>query len=113
MNCVGAAAAVEVLSQFSGRRFVITPGMVELGDIEAEENERFGRTMAAHADEVWLVGPERTRPIARGLESAGFDTEKIHVVKTLFEARDAVRRLAGPDDVVLYENDLPDQYTEA
>lgn len=112
-NPVGAAGALEVLGQFRGRRFVITPGMVELGAREAELNEAFGRMMASHADEVWLVGPSRTRPIAEGLLAAGFDRQHLHVVTTLFEARDAVRRAAVAGDVVLYENDLPDQYTEA
>ena len=112
-NPVGAAGALEVLGQFKGRRFVITPGMVELGAREAELNHEFGRQMASNADEVWLVGPSRTRPIAEGLLAAGFSPEHLHVVTTLFEARDSVRRAANPGDVVLYENDLPDQYTEA
>lgn len=112
-NPVGAEGALEVLSKFEGRRFVITPGMVELGAREEELNEAFGRRMAASADEVWLVGPARTLPIARGLRAAGFREDRLHVVNTLFEARDAVRRVAQPGDVVLYENDLPDQYTEA
>lgn len=112
-NPVGARSALEVLGAFPGRRFLVTPGMVELGDREEAENEAFGAAMPGRVDEVWLVGPERTRPIARGLLSNGFPRECLHVVHTLFEARDAVRRQAGSGDVVLYENDLPDQYTEA
>ncbi len=112
-NPVGARSALEVLSAFPGRHFLVTPGMIELGDREEAENEAFGAAMAGCADEVYLVGPERTRPIARGLLARGFRAEDLHVVHTLFEARDAVRRRARPGDVVLYENDLPDQYTEA
>jgi UDP-N-acetylmuramoyl-tripeptide--D-alanyl-D-alanine ligase len=42
-NPVGAAAALEVLASHEAeRRLLVTPGMVELGDREAEENERFG-----------------------------------------------------------------------
>jgi UDP-N-acetylmuramoyl-tripeptide--D-alanyl-D-alanine ligase len=41
-NPVGAKNAVEILSQFnSGQRIIITPGMVELGEIEEEENRKF------------------------------------------------------------------------
>jgi UDP-N-acetylmuramoyl-tripeptide--D-alanyl-D-alanine ligase len=112
-NPVGAQSALEVLGQFPGRRFVVTPGMIELGEREEAENEAFGAAMQGRVDEVYLVGPERTRAIARGLRGSGFPEERVHVVHTLFEARDAVRRSATDGDVVLYENDLPDQYTEA
>lgn len=112
-NPVGAANAVEVLGAMPGRRVVITPGMVELGDQEAELNRAFGAQMAAHVDDALLVGPERTRPIREGLEAAGFPAERIHPVRTLFEARAWVAEHCAPGDTMLYENDLPDQYTEA
>ena len=48
-NPRGAEMALEVISQFTGgSRILITPGMVELGSIEAEENRRFGE----QADEL-------------------------------------------------------------
>lgn len=113
-NPVGARSAVDVLSRFSGgQRIVITPGMVELGDLEAEENRAWGRFMASRVDRVVLVGPERTRPIAEGLLEEGLDRDRIEVVRTLYDARDWLRSHSGPGDTVLYENDLPDQYTEA
>jgi UDP-N-acetylmuramoyl-tripeptide--D-alanyl-D-alanine ligase len=112
-NPVGAANAVEVLGAMPGRRVIITPGMVELGDQEADLNRAFGRQIAAGADDALLVGPERTRPIREGLEAAGFPPERIHPVRTLFEARAWVAEHCVPGDTVLYENDLPDQYTEA
>lgn len=113
-NPIGARSAVDVLSRFTGgKRVVITPGMVELGGREADENREWGTYMADKVDEVLLVGPERTRPIADGLRSGGFPEEHIHPVRTLFDARDWLTRHTGPGDTILYENDLPDQYTEA
>lgn len=112
-NPVGAANAVEVLAAMPGRRVIITPGMVELGQQEADLNREFGRQMAARVDDALLVGPERTRPIREGLEAAGFPAERIHPVRTLFEARAWIAENCAPGDTVLYENDLPDQYTEA
>jgi UDP-N-acetylmuramoyl-tripeptide--D-alanyl-D-alanine ligase len=112
-NPVGAKNAVEVLGAFAPRRrFVITPGMVELGSRELEENQAFGAHMAKHVDDAILVGPARTAAISAGLREAGMPGKQIHVVSTLFEARELIRELASPGDVVLYENDLPDQYTE-
>jgi len=112
-NPVGAANAVEVLGSMSGRRIIITPGMIELGQQEAQLNRVFGTQIAASADDAVLVGPERTRPIKEGLLNAGFPEERIHIVRTLFEAREWLSRNAVPGDTVLYENDLPDQFTES
>ncbi|MFT4604273.1 MAG: UDP-N-acetylmuramoyl-tripeptide--D-alanyl-D-alanine ligase [Rhodothermales bacterium] len=112
-NPVGAKNAIEVLGAFAPRRrFVITPGMVELGIRELDENQAFGAHMMGHVDDAILVGPARTAAISAGLREAGMPGDQIHIVSTLFEARELLRELAGPGDVVLYENDLPDQYTE-
>lgn len=113
-NPVGARNAVEILGQFdTGRRIIVTPGMVELGERQEEENQRFGAAMADHVDLAILVGPRQTEPIRRGLQSRGFPDDQIQTVDSLFEARSFLKKFARPGDVVLYENDLPDQYDEA
>jgi UDP-N-acetylmuramoyl-tripeptide--D-alanyl-D-alanine ligase len=113
-NPVGAKNAVEVLGAFAPRRrFVITPGMVELGERELEENQALGAFMVGRVDHAILVGPARTAAISAGLREAGMPPDRVHVVSTLFEARELLLQSAQPGDVVLYENDLPDQYTEA
>ncbi|WP_272481769.1 glutamate ligase domain-containing protein, partial [Rhodothermus marinus] len=112
-NPVGARNALEILGQFrTGRRIVVTPGMVELGAREAEENRALGRFMAQHVDLAVLIGPRRTLPIQEGLREAGFPEDRIRVFRSLFEAQDFLKTYLQPGDVVLYENDLPDQYDE-
>ncbi|MEQ9308315.1 MAG: UDP-N-acetylmuramoyl-tripeptide--D-alanyl-D-alanine ligase [Balneolaceae bacterium] len=113
-NPVGAKNAVEILGQFkTGRRIIITPGMVELGDIEYEENKKFGNAIAeANLDLVILVGEERAKPIQEGIEEQAESTENVKVVNSLFEANDIAREFAKAGDVILYENDLPDVYNE-
>ena len=113
-NPVGAKNAVEILGQFkSGRRIIITPGMIELGELEYEENKNFGKAIAeAKLDLVILVGEERAKPIQEGIEELAESTENVRVVNSLFEANDIVREFATPGDVILYENDLPDVYNE-
>lgn len=113
-NPVGARNALEILGQFrTGRRIVVTPGMVELGEREAEENQALGRFMAQHVDLAVLIGPRRTQPIQKGLREAGFPEQQIRVFRNLFEAQDFLKTYLQPGDVVLYENDLPDQYDES
>jgi UDP-N-acetylmuramoyl-tripeptide--D-alanyl-D-alanine ligase len=112
-NPAGAAAALEVLGGHPAkRRILVTPGMVELGDEEAALNERFGRQAADVCDLVILVGPERTKPIARGLRDGGLHPDAITVVRDLGEATTALGGLTRAGDVILFENDLPDMYAE-
>ena len=113
-NPVGAKNAVEILSQFKDRkRIIITPGMVELGEIEVEENFKFGESIGAgNLDLVILVGLERSKPIKAGIESKQDVTDHVYVVESLFAANEIVREKAAAGDVILYENDLPDVYNE-
>lgn len=111
-NPQGAAVALDVLSNFAGRKIVITPGMVELGSEEDGENRHFGRKMALVADVVLLIGKKRTAPILEGLKSLNFNTSNIHVFDNLAQATEFLPKLTKPGDVILFENDLPDIYDE-
>ena len=111
-NPTGAAEALRVLSGFPGRRLIITPGMVEQGEKEDELNYAFGAQMPGCVDIAILVGPKHTRPIYEGMTEGGFDEENIHVVRDLEEATAYLGQIGQPGDVVLFENDLPDNYNE-
>lgn len=112
-NPVGVKAALEVLNQFKeGRKIIITPGMVELGDKEEESNREFGVRMSTVCDYVILVGKNRTKPIYKGLKESGYNENNIIVVQNLDEATKEFQKIVRPKDVVLFENDLPDNYEE-
>lgn len=113
-NPIGARNAVEILSRFeTGRRIIVTPGMIELGELEDEMNHEFGQAIGqAGLDLVLLVGEQRTAAIREGIREAGFDMDKVKVVESLFKANELISDFARAGDVVLYENDLPDSYNE-
>jgi UDP-N-acetylmuramoyl-tripeptide--D-alanyl-D-alanine ligase len=113
-NPVGAQNAVETLSEFdSGRRIIITPGMIELGELQDEKNREFGQYIGrANLDLVILVGKNQTRAIKEGIESTGFDMSKVTVERSLYDANRTMQHFAEKGDVVLYENDLPDSFNE-
>ena len=111
-NIVGAGQAFKVLSAMKGNRILVTPGMVELGDMEADMNREFGRCAAPCCDTAILIGRKRSTAISEGLREGGFDESRIHVVGSLDEAASLIRTLAKAGDTVLFENDLPDNYTE-
>ena len=112
-NPVGARNAVEILGHFqTGRRIIVTPGMVELGEKQWEENRLFGEHIAQHVDYAILVGEQQTKPIQAGLEARGFPADRIRIFNSFFDAQDFLRTTVREGDVILYENDLPDQYNE-
>lgn len=110
-NPAGAKAALEVLKEFApARRIIVTPGMVELGEEEEMLNESFGCDIANAADIAILVGRRRVEPIYRGLVNEGFPEDCIVMVDSLAEAANKLPMYAIPGSVVLFENDLPDNY---
>ncbi len=112
-NVVGAMEALAVLGSFaSGRRILVTPGMVELGELQEVANERFGARASEVCDYIILVGPKQTEPIARGTRQAQFPAERLRVVGTLADVTAVLRDVLRPGDVVLFENDLPDLYLD-
>lgn len=112
-NPDGAKAALEVLSAFEdGRKIIITPGMVELGEMEAEEHRKFGVNIGNTCDYAILIGKNRTKDIEKGILSTNFDGDYIYVVNTLDEAVKLLQGITKQKDVVLFENDLPDNFNE-
>jgi UDP-N-acetylmuramoyl-tripeptide--D-alanyl-D-alanine ligase len=94
-----------------GRRVVITPGMVELGNVQDQENRNLGHAITQAATDVILVGETRTRPIKAGLEEAGFPPDRLHVVDGLNESIAWYQTHLTRGDTVLFLNDLPDTYS--
>jgi UDP-N-acetylmuramoyl-tripeptide--D-alanyl-D-alanine ligase len=112
-NPVGAANALDALNEFqTGRKILVTPGMVELGVEQDARNEEFGAKAAAVCDFVILVGRNQTEPIRRGLAGAGFAPDRITSVRNLNDGLEAMKGIVRAGDVVLFENDLPDLYEE-
>lgn len=112
-NPDGAKAALDVLDSFNGfRKIIVTPGMIELGELEEVENEKFGKNIARVCDIAILVGQNRTLPIQKGIETTEFDKSNLYVVNSLSEATQTLAQITKAGDVVLFENDLPDTYNE-
>ncbi|MGH3937664.1 MAG: Mur ligase family protein [Pseudonocardiaceae bacterium] len=108
-NPAGAASALRLLSRISngGRRVVVSPGMIELGNEQYKENERFARNAATDATDIFIVG--RTNLSAMRSGSRG-GSATVRLVPTRDDAVRWVRENLTENDVVLYENDLPDHY---
>jgi len=107
-NPAGAAAALSALVRYgSGRRVVVTPGMVELGPRQYEENSAFAAKVSEVATDLVIVGRTNRRALLEGVVGGRVS---VNVVDSRDEAVAWVRSTLRPGDVVVYENDLPDHY---
>ncbi|MDE7387705.1 MAG: hypothetical protein K2M97_00475, partial [Muribaculaceae bacterium] len=108
-NPHGSAMALDVLAAMSGgKRIVITPGMIELGEKQHELNAEFGARIATSADVAIIVGEYNREAI---LEGIGTDSPvKVLTADTFAQAQQMLGSLASAGDTVLYENDLPDTF---
>ena len=110
-NPQGVVSALKLLAMHdTGARLLITPGMIELGDLQDEENHKLGLLAAESATDIILVGRAQTAPIRRAIESTTFDPARAQVVETLAESVEWYQQNLGAGDTVLFLNDLPDTY---
>ncbi len=106
----GSEMALSVLSKMPGRKVVITPGLVELGALEDQENFNFGKKIAKIADFVIIVNKLNFEQIKNGLNAENFGEEKIYQAESLDRAKKLMKDFVLDGDTILFENDLPDNY---
>ncbi len=117
-NPAGAAHALELLErlarQLDARRVVlVTPGMVELGPLQHEENTRFAASAARFVTDLVVVGRTNRAALVEGArvgKGRAGGACRLWWVANRERAVEWVRAELGAGDVVLYENDLPDHY---
>lgn len=110
-NPTGSAMALDVLSRMKGgKRIIITPGMIELGDRQYELNKQFGLNIAKSVDVAIVVGEYNRAAILEGLSDGHMPDANVHAVPTFAASQQLLARIAMPGDTVLYENDLPDTF---
>lgn len=102
----GTAEALNVLSEFPGRRIVVTPGLPDDTPKAEEVNFAFGTQMKGSADIVVLVGSRRAvRPVLKGILSTGFLKSSIYIVDSADDAEELLDEIASDGDTVLYESE--------
>ncbi|MGD2042427.1 MAG: Mur ligase family protein [Acidimicrobiia bacterium] len=108
-NPDGARSALSTLTRIAdgGKTAIITPGMVELGSVQDEENRKFAADAADQVDYFVIVGQTNRRALEAGSANR---RASVTVVASRDEAVSWVVSNLGPGDAVLYENDLPDHY---
>ena len=105
-NPASAASALKLLAglDLTGRRVVVTPGLVELGREQYGENLALARKVAFIGAELVIVNRTNAVPLALGFDGP------VRRFNTRDQAVTWVRSALVPGDGVLYLNDLPDHY---
>lgn len=106
----GASAALEVLASYTSKKIVITPGLVELGKEQYDSNKQLGVLIAKKADYIIINGTTNFEALEEGLKEGGMAEDKILRAGSLKQAVTQLYDITEPGDVVLFENDLPDNY---
>ncbi|NMC35680.1 UDP-N-acetylmuramoyl-tripeptide--D-alanyl-D-alanine ligase [Candidatus Beckwithbacteria bacterium] len=110
-NSEGAAEAIKLLAKFAKRRKIyITPGLVETGEQAESVHFDIGAKLATTADLVILVKNSVTPFIAKGLEQHGFKKNQIIWFDSASQAHEGLGGILKKGDVVLFQNDWPDNY---
>lgn len=110
-NPSGSSMALDVLAMMNtGKRFIITPGMIELGEQQYELNRQFGEKIASSADVAIIVGEYNREAIIDGIKEAENQNLEIVEATSFTQAQQRMLLMAKSGDVVLYENDLPDTF---
>ena len=110
-NPQGAKQAIAALSRFTGKKCVVTPGLVECGILEETLNSELGEMLAkANLDKVILVGDTLVGAVKAGYLTAEGNVNALSVVKTLDDAKTVLSDWVSDGACVLFLNDLPDVY---
>jgi UDP-N-acetylmuramoyl-tripeptide--D-alanyl-D-alanine ligase len=101
-NPTGFAAALEVAAQLPAqKRYLMTPGMIELGEIQERENRAMAQRASACCDTIFFVGETNRSAWAH---------DRVVYCRDRESAYKALEERLKPGDLVLIENDLPDLY---
>lgn len=103
----GAAEALNVLSEFPGRRILVTWGLRQDDANDDEINYAFGTQVSGCADAMILIGEKRhLRPIVRGALKDGFPKSSIYFAEYYDDAEEILDEIASKGDTVLYEGKM-------
>ena len=108
-NEIGFKNAVTVLKKLAqqrgGKAILVTPGVAEMGLEHDRVHGRLGEHAGDFCDTVIAVNPDRIESFVNAIDPSKVD---YHARGSFAEARQLVSKIASEQDVVLYENDLPD-----
>jgi len=110
-NPDSAMASLKLLAALpASRRFVITPGFVELGAASQELHYSFGQQLAKQADFLGILESPNAKFIEQGWLAEGGRADHLVRAKSQEQAVTQLKSHFIPNSVILFENNLPEVY---
>ena len=106
-NYDGFSQALDVLKSFGGRKIVVSPGMVELGKNQYQQNFEIAKKVASVADVFVIMNKTNKTALTDGAKNGG---AQILYANSRREQKELLKNILKKGDVVLFENDLPDNF---
>jgi UDP-N-acetylmuramoyl-tripeptide--D-alanyl-D-alanine ligase len=112
-NQFGFRAALEVAAALpASRRFLATPGVIELGPEQFTVNRALSADAAGVCDKTLIVSTTNREAFVAGHHDANRD-DRLVAVANRTEAFSWLRETLREGDLVILENDLPDLYEKS
>ena len=81
-----------------------------MGTRQAQANKELGQTIATSCDYAIVVNATNRDAIKSGIDEGGLSEDKYFLADSLNHAHARLAQILRAGDVVLYENDLPDNF---
>jgi UDP-N-acetylmuramoyl-tripeptide--D-alanyl-D-alanine ligase len=109
-NPAGFRLALSQLKAISSKeKILITPGMIELGDLQDSENQKIAAFAATICTHIIIIGQTNQESLQKGIKSSK-KSLKIFTVPDLKSAQEIIPTIISKNSAILFENDLPDHY---
>jgi UDP-N-acetylmuramoyl-tripeptide--D-alanyl-D-alanine ligase len=108
-NFQGFISGLEVLNRSTGRKLVITPGLVELGNSTESRHRQIANLYIEYKiDLILLIKNSSTKFIIDEFQKRGFSNYRVYM--NTQEAHNSLKDVLKAGDTIIFQNDWPDNY---
>jgi len=108
-NSDGVYADLDYLSIFSGKRIIVMPCLIELGEKSVEIHEKIGKKIGAICDMAIVTTKDKFAEIKNGALSVGMQEKNIVLCDKPDDIYSLITSFCKTDDAVLLEGRVPKQ----
>lgn len=108
-NPTGLIAHLEYLRNFSGKKIIVMPCLIELGKASKEVHQRIGRKIGEVCDLAIITTKDRFKEIRDGSISLPQRGAEVLFIEKPEEIIEKIKTFCQPGDVVLLESRVPTQ----
>jgi len=106
-NPTGVVAHLEYMKSFSGKKVIIMPCLIELGQASKDIHRKIGQKIGEVCDLAIITTKERFGEIKEGSMEKGMKKENILFLDDPKEVFEKIKNTTKAGDVVLFESRIP------